>query len=88
MNPLSLRYAISGSERISQTRRRLMAANDQERERFELLVQAQVAQDLEPAEIDGLFRRWSAMQKGLADLDPFLELELEPMTTLNLGDVP
>ena len=62
-----------------------MASNDEARERFELLLRARVAQDLEPDEFDSLFRRWSAMQKGLADLEPFLEKELEPMTTVNLG---
>ncbi len=63
-----------------------MAPKDETRERFELLLRARVGQDLEPGEIDGLFRRWSAMQKGLAELEPFLEKELEPLTTVNLGD--
>jgi hypothetical protein len=63
-----------------------MASKEEARERFELLLRDRVAQDLEPNEIDGLFRRWSAMQKGLADLEPFLEKELEPLPTVDLGD--
>jgi hypothetical protein len=63
-----------------------MASKDEARERFELLLRARVSQDLEPDEIEGLFRRWSAMQRGLAELEPFLEKELEPLTTVSLGD--
>ena len=63
-----------------------MASNDKERERFELLLRARVGQDLKPDEIDSLFRRWSAMQKGLAELEPLLANELEPLTTVSLGD--
>ena len=63
-----------------------MVSNDEVRERFEWLVRARISQKLSPDEMDGLFRRWSAMQRGLAELEPFLEKELEPLTTVNLGD--
>jgi hypothetical protein len=63
-----------------------MTSTDEARERFELLLRARVAQDLEPDEIDSLFRRWSAMQRGLADLEPLLDKQLEPLITVSLGD--